>query len=134
MTVQEFWQERYYRPQNRKPIFYLLSIVIYRKWVMYVFFCSFDLVQLSILWRQSINLSHIPLYCTSNFSLLSLFLCLPSLSSPPLSEPPEWRLRIDGRPFQSALLRRNAYIWSLTPHRALIESQVHRVNVGNCDL
>lgn len=43
-----------------------------------------------------ITLSHIPLYCTSNFSLLSLLLCLPPLSSPPLSAPSEWRLRIDG--------------------------------------
>ena len=100
----------------------------------FFFSCDFGFIHLIILWQQTSSLSDIPLYCTSNFSLLLLFLCLPSLSSPPLSDPSEWRLRIDERLFQSELLSRNAYIWNLTPHRALIELQVHRVNVGYCDL
>lgn len=75
--------------------------MVYRKWVICVCFPVILIMFPSILWRQSISLSHIPLYCTSNFSLPSLFLCLPPLSSPPLSDPSEWRLRIDGRLFQS---------------------------------
>lgn len=65
--------------------------------------------------QECIRLSQVPLYCTSNFSILSLFLCLLSLFHPPLSEASEWRLRIAGRLLQSELLSRNAYIWSLTP-------------------
>lgn len=49
------------------------------------------------------------------------FLLPPSI--PPLSDLSEWRLRINRRLFHS---NRNAYIWSLTPHGAVTESQVHK--------
>lgn len=95
--------------------------------VVFLCLCGFDYVHLSILWRQSISVSHIPLYCTSNFSLPSLFLCLPPLSSPS----PLWSFWMEAenrreRLFQSELLSRNAYIWSLTPRQGLMESQVRQ--------
>lgn len=63
-------------------VFHLLSIMIYRKWV---YFCV-----ILIICSPPSSLPHIPLYCTSNFSLPSLSLCLPPLSpslSPALPSP-----------------------------------------------
>lgn len=71
------------------------------------------------------NLPHIHLYCTSNFSIPSPFFAS-SLSIPPLSDLSEWRLWINGGLFHSERSNRNAYIWSLTPHGAVTESQVHK--------
>lgn len=72
---------------------------------------------------------HVHLYCTY-FSIPSPFLCLLplplSISTPPLSDLSEWRLRINRRLFHSELSNRNAYIWSLTPHRTVTELQVHK--------
>lgn len=61
------------------------------------------------------RLPHVHLHCT-HFSIPSPFLCLLPLSTPPLYDLSEWRLRINRRLFQSVLSNRNAYIWSLTPH------------------
>lgn len=71
------------------------------------------------------SLPHVHLYCTY-FSIPSPFLCLLPLSTPPLSDLSEWRLRINRSLFHVALSSRNAFIWSLTPHRAVTEMQVHK--------
>lgn len=103
-------------------VFHLLSIMIYRKWV---YFCV-----ILIICSPPSSLPHIPLYCTSNFSLPSLSLCLPPLSLPPSLQPSPLRSfwmeaenRRAGMPIYGVLHQHVERWWS---------RQVHRLNVGYC--
>lgn len=110
----QIWSMAHCGQQASKCIHYKFQL---RKEV-YVSLCGLDFVHINIIVWQSIGLPHIPLYCTSNFSLLSVSFC--ALPSPPLSRASHWRLRI--------ALRAGMPIYGVW------QSQVHQANVGKCDL